>query len=260
MSRQASRRLSFDLDGTLVTNAFTSHVMPDIAARLGMADRPDEVRSALMARHERMLADGRTVAAYDWQTHVDDLAEEVGGRPGTVDVAELAARHNTADRVTVIHPGTGEILTALRADGWRIAVITNGFRVFQEPVLAVSGLREVVDEVVTTDDVGHAKPHRAIFGAVFAGAGPDVHVGDRIEHDVMGACDAGARSVLLRGDAPVEGRTADLDAEQRTALVRFCAERLRAERSTAADQDDPPLPDITVHRIRDLPAALERLG
>ena len=74
--------------------------------------------------------------------------------------------------------------------------------------LAPLGLLELVDGVVTSADVGAAKPDPALFhralelaGVPAAGA---VHVGDSVENDVEGARAAGIRALMLvrQGDPP----------------------------------------------------------
>jgi putative hydrolase of the HAD superfamily len=67
-----------------------------------------------------------------------------------------------------------------------------------------AGLLEQVDAVVTSAEVGVAKPGRAIFDTALrlarAAPGEAVHVGDSLENDVAGARAAGIRPVLLARD------------------------------------------------------------
>jgi putative hydrolase of the HAD superfamily len=70
--------------------------------------------------------------------------------------------------------------------------------------LGPAGLLEHVDAVVTSAQVGVAKPGRAIFehALELAGVarGDAVHVGDSLENDVAGARAAGIRPVLVARD------------------------------------------------------------
>jgi putative hydrolase of the HAD superfamily len=70
--------------------------------------------------------------------------------------------------------------------------------------LGPAGLLEHVDAVVTSAEVGVAKPGRAIFERALelAGVAPGdaVHVGDSLENDVAGARAAGIRPVLVARD------------------------------------------------------------
>jgi putative hydrolase of the HAD superfamily len=73
-----------------------------------------------------------------------------------------------------------------------------------------AGLLEHVDAVVTSAEVGVAKPGRAIFESALrlarAEPGEAVHVGDSLENDVAGARAAGIRPVLVArdGSAPAD--------------------------------------------------------
>jgi putative hydrolase of the HAD superfamily len=70
-----------------------------------------------------------------------------------------------------------------------------------------AGLLEQVDAVVTSAEVGVAKPGRAIFDTALrlarAAPGEAVLVGDSLENDVAGARAAGIRPVLLARDGSV---------------------------------------------------------
>jgi putative hydrolase of the HAD superfamily len=70
--------------------------------------------------------------------------------------------------------------------------------------LGPPGLLELVDGVVTSADVGAAKPDPAVFRRALelagVGSGEAVHVGDSVEADVEGARAAGIRAVLVRRD------------------------------------------------------------
>jgi putative hydrolase of the HAD superfamily len=108
----------------------------------------------------------------------------------------------------VAHPDAHDALVGLRARGLALVVVSN-WDVSLPTVLHETGLGELVDGVVTSAEIGHAKPARAIFDAALglAGSSPErtVHVGDSIEHDVRGALAAGIQAVLLRRDGAGDG-------------------------------------------------------
>ena len=74
--------------------------------------------------------------------------------------------------------------------------------------LAPTGILDVVDGVVTSAEVGEAKPSPRVFERALAVArvspGEALHVGDKVDNDVQGAAAAGVRAVLLQreGDPP----------------------------------------------------------
>jgi putative hydrolase of the HAD superfamily len=97
------------------------------------------------------------------------------------------------------------VLLALRERGLRLVVVSN-WDCSLEEVLAEIGLRPLVDAVVTSAEVGAAKPDRRIFEAGLAAAGcaaPEaLHVGDSLENDVAGARAAGIPALLLDRSGP----------------------------------------------------------
>lgn len=98
------------------------------------------------------------------------------------------------------YPEAPEVLSALRAAGRRLVVVSN-WDVSLHEVLARTGLAPLLDGALTSAEVGCAKPEPAIFARALALAGVDaaeaVHVGDSVEHDVAGARAAGIEPLLL---------------------------------------------------------------
>ena len=109
-------------------------------------------------------------------------------------------------------PEVPDALAALRADGWALVVVSN-WDVSLDEVLVETGLRELVDGVVTSVAAGEPKPGGAPFarGLALAGAEPAAawHAGDDLDADVGGALAAGIRPVLVDRDgdaaAPPDG-------------------------------------------------------
>jgi putative hydrolase of the HAD superfamily len=103
----------------------------------------------------------------------------------------------------VPYPDTQVLLRALREGGYALGLVTNSiFPMWMRDVeLAHYQLLDYFDVRMTACDVGHLKPHRAIFTQALQrlGAAPEraVFVGDRPEQDIRGANDAGLISVLL---------------------------------------------------------------
>jgi putative hydrolase of the HAD superfamily len=100
-------------------------------------------------------------------------------------------------------------LRGLRADGHRLVVVSNWDCALPDWLAGV-GLLELVDGVVTSAEVGVAKPDARVFrrGLELAGttAEESVHVGDSPDNDVEGARAAGIRAVLIRRDGePPQG-------------------------------------------------------
>jgi putative hydrolase of the HAD superfamily len=105
------------------------------------------------------------------------------------------------------YPDALEAVRALREDG-RMLVVVSNWDCSLPDWLGPTGLLELVDGVVTSADVGAAKPDAAVFRRALelAGVGPDraVHVGDSLDNDVAGARDMGIHAILVQraGDPP----------------------------------------------------------
>jgi putative hydrolase of the HAD superfamily len=95
------------------------------------------------------------------------------------------------------------VLRAARERGLTLVVVSN-WDVSLHDVLDAIGLAPLLDGVLTSAEVGSAKPAPAIFARALelAGVGPGeaLHVGDSVEHDVAGAHAAGIEPLLLVRD------------------------------------------------------------
>jgi putative hydrolase of the HAD superfamily len=121
--------------------------------------------------------------------------------------------HSTARRVMLgsleftAYPDVAPALLELRRRGLRLVVASN-WDCSLPDWLAPAGILALVDGVVTSAEVGAAKPSRRVFERALAVAGvaaaEALHVGDKVDNDVNGAAAAGVRGVLLQreGDPP----------------------------------------------------------
>jgi putative hydrolase of the HAD superfamily len=83
---------------------------------------------------------------------------------------------------------------------------------------------ELVDAVVTSAEVGAAKPEPRVFERALtlarAEPGEALHVGDKVDNDVEGAAAAGIRAVLLQREGePPAGVTAIRSLRELPALL-----------------------------------------
>jgi len=89
---------------------------------------------------------------------------------------------------------------ALRAGGWRVAVVTNGDAHAQRAKLEHLGLPALLDALCISGELGIRKPDPRIFEVAAARCGEELDgawmVGDA-EADILGARHAGIRSVWL---------------------------------------------------------------
>ncbi len=100
-----------------------------------------------------------------------------------------------------LFPYTIEILNWLKAKGYRIHLITNGFEEVQHSKIKYSGLTGYFQEVITSEGSNSLKPHKAIFEYAFqkTGASPEesIIIGDSIDADIQGGINAGIDQVFV---------------------------------------------------------------
>ncbi|GAC1489433.1 MAG: hypothetical protein NVS1B9_10310 [Solirubrobacteraceae bacterium] len=96
------------------------------------------------------------------------------------------------------YPEVAATLAALRARGEELVALSN-WDVSLHDVLRSCGLHDLIDRVLTSAELGAAKPDRRIFEAALAGTAPAAatHVGDSVAEDVTGALACGITPVLL---------------------------------------------------------------
>jgi len=125
-------------------------------------------------------------------------------RPGSTFALEREAKEAAGQGWAALgdpdlYPDALPCLRALREAGWRVVVGGNQPTAFQE---LVERLDLPVDLVTSSGSLGAEKPSRAYFQALAAVAGVGVqecvHVGDRVDNDVVAARDAGMVAVHLR--------------------------------------------------------------
>ena len=105
------------------------------------------------------------------------------------------------------YPDVEPALRELRERGMTVVIASNWDCSLPE-WLARARVLELVDGVVTSAEVGAAKPSPRVFARALAVAGVEpaeaLHVGDKVDNDLEGAAAAGIRGVLLQreGDPP----------------------------------------------------------
>ena len=102
---------------------------------------------------------------------------------------------------TALFPGAIETLKALKAEGFPMHIITNGFKEVQYIKLENCGLAPFFDVVICSEEVGKNKPAPAIFHYALKRAAArndmSVMIGDDPNIDIFGALGAGMKGVLF---------------------------------------------------------------
>lgn len=100
--------------------------------------------------------------------------------------------------------GAAEILPWLRGRGYRMGIVSNGFREVQYNKLRSSSIDSFFDIVVLSDDAGYNKPDRRFFAYAEERAGTrdcrNVIIGDNPVTDIRGGLDARWDAVWFKPD------------------------------------------------------------
>ena len=197
------RAVLFDLDDTLVDHQEASR-----AAIVGVRERFAALQSrpleelvrenqrVLDAMHHEVAIGTRDVADARIERYRRLFAYAGAGTERASAAAELHRRLYQGSRKCV--EGALELVEHLHAR-LRVAVVTNNTIAEQREKLATFGFAPHVDALVTSEEIGVAKPDARIFNAALARVGcapaDAVMVGDSWHHDVLGAVAAGLRAV-----------------------------------------------------------------
>ena len=200
--------VTFDVGNTLITTwPSVGHVYAEIAARHGCAN----VTPDLLEQRFRSIWPGRLHLAETrsgWEQVVDEVFEGlVATPPSRTFFPEVWQRFAQAD-VWRIYDDVLPTLDRLAARGLRLAVISNWDERLRD-VLRVLALESRFETIVVSCEVGHAKPHPAIFAEATARLqlppSRILHLGDNIEADVRGAREAGFAALQILRTAALPG-------------------------------------------------------
>lgn len=102
---------------------------------------------------------------------------------------------------TALFPHALEILDYLKQAGYKLYLLTNGFKEVQTVKITQSGIGEYIDKMITSDDAGYQKPNRKIFEyalkTVNAKKVESIMIGDDLNTDIAGANKFGMDSIYF---------------------------------------------------------------
>ena len=128
------------------------------------------------------------------------LADETGAAAVCCDIADPDAVNESykaaISHQNILMPNALEVLSALKARGYRLFIITNGDAAIQHKRLATSPITPLIEKTFISEEIGYAKPAKAFFDAVeCAIEGFDktkaLVIGDSESSDMLGAQNAG---------------------------------------------------------------------
>ncbi|OLZ09221.1 HAD family hydrolase [Sulfobacillus thermosulfidooxidans] len=217
--------ISCDFDGTLMQNPYWRlHLKPWL---ISFSQSHHQSWSQLwqLMRQESLsrLQKGQSTKAYDWKDIVQTLFQTHLPDPVVPPRAQV---------LPLVYPDVWDFLHWSVSYPVRLHLVTNGFMTNQLPYLKALGWDKILASW-TGSESGFTKPDPRIFDSI---PDLDVHIGDRLAHDVLGAKRASIFAVHLRRN--------DVGEEQ--------------------DGLDPLSPahcqaDLTIKTLKEMPEAIARL-
>ncbi len=218
----------FDIDGTLIDDAAATR-----AGAIGLFDR---YRDRLADCEERFLQRWDALREHHFgrflrgeisylgqrRARIRDLFRRTSSEMSDSEANEiLSVYRELYERAWRLFPDVVDTLDALSRCG--LGVISNGSSMPQRRKLAAVGILDRFAVVVISEDIGVAKPHPRIFKAACQAVGVSpsacVYVGDRLDVDALGACEAGLRGVWLDRHGEGHGPSSITAITQLTQLL-----------------------------------------
>ncbi len=128
---------------------------------------------------------------------------------------------------TYADPDAKDVLAALKHRGYLVGVLSNTMwpRSHHEEVFARDDLDEYIDAATYTSELAVAKPHAAAFRAILDELGTEPHetvfVGDRLWDDILGAQQAGMRTIHIPHSQIPEEQVPDGSARPDAVATRL---------------------------------------
>ena len=190
------KAIAFDLDHTLFDRYGTlSSVIPEMLEKLPLSY--DVEKSATL------LCDAdKAEICYGWRAVFDRFVRE-GFFSRKIEFATYKDFLEDAFfRYAAKYPGVEEMLDTLKAEGYKLAIVTNGYHALQARKIEMIGFADKFDLIVISGDTAYRKPAKEIYeltaGKLGVSCKEMAFVGDNPETDIQGAYNAGCPAVWVR--------------------------------------------------------------
>lgn len=195
--RPPVRAVFFDFDDTLQDRAKAYETYCNLFIDTFFGDKPLKTRAEMIADMERLVNGGYI----DRKIYFSKLIDHWGWKNHPEIDTLIADYHNRFGYYTALFPQAVQVIETLRARGIKTGIITNGPSKLQNTKLSSSGLRDLMDVIIVSGDLGIHKPDRAIFDCAAQRAGVEnascLYVGDHPVNDIQGALGAGMQALRL---------------------------------------------------------------
>lgn len=202
------KHLFFDLDNTLYDfdgNAYLA--MEEAFKQLGLYEQLPSfeeyfkvyipINTALWALYREKKMAKETLRG---KRHADSLAKFGIQVEDPIVIDDLYLKMMTTQ--TELFPGTLDILEQLQNKGYKLHIITNGFKEVQHDKLVNTGLQKYFTDVYISEDIKSPKPSREIFEHSIKSSNArkkeSLMIGDSWESDIIGAKKFGIDQVFFK--------------------------------------------------------------
>jgi len=204
------RAVFFDLGGTLFSyrevGRWTFGALQAAARELGVEAGGREIgrayRDASRETNERYVDRAYYLHRDLFRDTFRSFAERLGGEPteAFLDFSEAALRESLVGNM-VLREDCIPTLRALKSKGLYLSIVSNIDDDHLIPMVANSGLDELLDHWTSSEEARSCKPDPGFFRLALAKAGCEpehvLFVGDSPTHDVQGAKDVGMTAALI---------------------------------------------------------------
>lgn len=221
------RSVILDVDGTLLySNDAHARAFVDAARELGIeSPAVEEVRRLIGMGGDKLIP---KAFGFEKEERRGQKLEELKGN----------IFRDRYLQTLVPTPGTRELLERLRADGYTLMVATSAKPEDVDGLLRRAGIRDLIEDATSGDDVDESKPDPDVVHAALRQAGVDpaeaLMIGDT-PYDVEAAGKAGVGMIALR-----TGGWSDEDLHGALAIFEDPADLLAHYQLTLLGRQPPP--------------------
>ncbi|WP_042455386.1 HAD family hydrolase [Neobacillus dielmonensis] len=249
-----TRWITFDLDGTLMQNPFGNWVFPEIGELISQnTNKKLDVRTVMIEEHNLRMKQNRLIEAYNWDEILCKILRDYQ-LDLEIRIEDLVKKHSVSPKIYLLEDHLLESLTRIKSKGIRLAIVTNGYRKYQQPVVEALKLSGLFDYFITPDQIGYAKPDERILSELLNQGTVLAHVGDRIDHDVYLANKLNICSVFISRKLPQEVLTLPpMQRMEHPLFIGFYQQKWMKETGQLFDHENQlGLPKVVIQSIEEL--------
>jgi putative hydrolase of the HAD superfamily len=199
----------FDLDGTLLTYGEDFRTLFDRAIDKELSENIyDDYVSHIIQNLEDVKQDPyiKAFESIKREHNLNFNSEKVAKRYVKIEIES-----------TEIHSGVKSLLSKL-SENHKIGILTNGDSRVQKMKVEEHNLRQFVDEVLISNELGCRKPEKEIFEIAKNRLRSEnyIYVGDTFDEDIRPARKTGFKTIYINGE-----RESDLEAQNTRKLIEI---------------------------------------